>query len=100
MAWSFSTFDKGSHSHGAGPLCPSSLAGGQSAQGIQPWEMLQNLINVRQTITLVGDHQMGTCRMGDDPAASVVNRFCRLHEAENVFVVDSSFMPSEVSLSV
>lgn len=50
-------------------------------------------------LKLVGDHQMGTCRMGDDPAASVVNRFCRLHEAENVFVVDSSFMPSGFGLN-
>jgi choline dehydrogenase-like flavoprotein len=50
-------------------------------------------------LKLVGDHQMGTCRMGDDPKASVVNRFCRLHDAENVFVVDSSFMPSGLGLN-
>ncbi|MFB9268146.1 GMC oxidoreductase [Bradyrhizobium erythrophlei] len=50
-------------------------------------------------LTLIGDHQMGTCRMGDDPAASVVNRFCRLHDAENVFVVDSSFMPTGLGLN-
>ncbi len=50
-------------------------------------------------LALVGDHQMGTCRMGDDPNASVVNRFCRLHEADNVFVVDSSFMPSGLGLN-
>jgi choline dehydrogenase-like flavoprotein len=48
---------------------------------------------------LVGDHQMGTCRMGDDPASSVVNRWCRLHDAENVFVVDSSFMPTGLGLN-
>ncbi len=49
--------------------------------------------------TLVGDHQMGTCRMGDDPASSVVNRNCRLHDVENVFVVDSSFMPTGLGLN-
>lgn len=49
--------------------------------------------------SLVGDHQMGTCRMGDDPSTSVVNRFCRLHEVENVFVVDSSFMPTGLGLN-
>jgi choline dehydrogenase-like flavoprotein len=37
--------------------------------------------------------------MGDDPGTSVVNRFCRLHDAENVFVVDSSFMPSGLGLN-
>ncbi|WLA66184.1 GMC family oxidoreductase [Bradyrhizobium diazoefficiens] len=50
-------------------------------------------------LSLVGDHQMGTCRMGDAPETSVVNRFCRLHEAKNVFVVDSSFMPTGLGLN-
>jgi choline dehydrogenase-like flavoprotein len=36
------------------------------------------------------NHQMGTARMGDDPAHSVVDRWCRLHEVENTYVVDSS----------
>jgi choline dehydrogenase-like flavoprotein len=37
-----------------------------------------------------GQHQAGTCRMGIDPHVSVVNRECRLHEVDNVFVIDSS----------
>ncbi len=37
-----------------------------------------------------GQHQAGTCRMGDDPRASVVNRDCRLHDVDNVFVIDGS----------
>jgi len=37
-----------------------------------------------------GQHQAGTCRMGSDPRASVVNRECRLHDVNNVFVIDSS----------
>lgn len=49
--------------------------------------------------SLVGDHQMGTCRMGNDSNTSVVNRYCRLHEVENVFVVDSSFMPTGLGLN-
>lgn len=49
--------------------------------------------------TLIGDHQMGTCRMGDDPKESVVDRYCRLHDAPNVFVVDTSFMPSGLGLN-
>jgi choline dehydrogenase-like flavoprotein len=28
--------------------------------------------------------------MGDDPKTSVVDRNCRLHDAENVYVVDAS----------
>lgn len=49
--------------------------------------------------TLIGDHQMGTCRMGDDPTQSVLDRFCRLHDAANVFVVDTSFMPTGFGLN-
>jgi choline dehydrogenase-like flavoprotein len=37
-----------------------------------------------------GQHQAGTCRMGDDPKTSVVNRFCQLHDVDNVFVMDGS----------
>jgi len=58
-----------------------------------------DLIPNNADLSLVGDHQMGTCRMGDDPNASVVNRFCRLHDADNVFVVDSSFMPTGLGLN-
>ena len=37
-----------------------------------------------------GQHQAGTCRMGEDPRSSVVNSNCRLHEVDNVFVIDGS----------
>lgn len=35
-------------------------------------------------------HMLGTARMGTDPAASVVDPFGRLHDADNVFVADGS----------
>jgi choline dehydrogenase-like flavoprotein len=37
-----------------------------------------------------GQHQAGTCRMGDDPARSVVDPQCRLWGHDNVRVVDAS----------
>ncbi|MBN3854489.1 GMC family oxidoreductase [Paraburkholderia sp. Ac-20340] len=37
-----------------------------------------------------GWHLMGTTRMGDDPATSVVNRYGQAHAVKNLFVVDSS----------
>ena len=37
-----------------------------------------------------GQHQAGTCRMGDDPKTSVVNRYCQVHDVDNVFVADGS----------
>jgi len=40
-------------------------------------------------------HLMGTCRMGNDPTASVVDKFHRAHDVPNLFIVDgSSFVSS------
>ena len=35
-------------------------------------------------------HELGTCRMGDDPKTSVLNKWCQSHEIKNLFVVDAS----------
>jgi choline dehydrogenase-like flavoprotein len=37
-----------------------------------------------------GQHQAGTCRMGNDPKTSVVDRDCRIHDVDNVYVIDAS----------
>jgi len=37
-----------------------------------------------------GQHQAGTCRMGDDPKNSVTDRTGRVHGHENLFVADGS----------
>jgi choline dehydrogenase-like flavoprotein len=37
-----------------------------------------------------GQHQAGTCRMGNDPRTSVVDRDCRVHDLDNVYVIDAS----------
>ena len=37
-----------------------------------------------------GQHQAGTCRMGNDPKSSVVDRNCRIHEADNIYLADAS----------
>jgi choline dehydrogenase-like flavoprotein len=39
-------------------------------------------------------HQAGTCRFGDDAATSVLDRNCRAHEVDNLYVVDTSVFPS------
>lgn len=42
-----------------------------------------------------GAHLLGTCRMGDDPQTSVVDRYHRSHDIPNLFVCDgSSFVSS------
>ena len=42
----------------------------------------------------LGDHQVGGCRMGNDPTSSVLNRFCQTHDVDNLFVVDGSCFPT------
>jgi choline dehydrogenase-like flavoprotein len=35
-------------------------------------------------------HELGTCRMGDDPKTSVLNKWCQSHDIKNLVVVDAS----------
>jgi choline dehydrogenase-like flavoprotein len=56
----------------------------QEAGAISTW------LNLPGTGLSGGQHQAGTCRMGTDPKTSVVNANCRIHDVENVFVVDGS----------
>ena len=46
--------------------------------------------------TLIGDHQLGTCRMGEDPRTdgSVLDRWCRTHQSPNLYVVDTACFPT------
>jgi choline dehydrogenase-like flavoprotein len=37
-----------------------------------------------------GVHLLGTCRMGNDPASSVVDRYHRTHDVPNLFLCDGS----------
>lgn len=39
-------------------------------------------------------HVCGTCRMGEDPDRSVVDRWNRAHDLDNLYIVDGSFFPS------
>jgi len=39
-------------------------------------------------------HEAGTCRMGNDPQTSVLNRFNQCHDISNLFVTDASCFPS------
>ena len=40
--------------------------------------------------TNLAAHLLGTCRMGDDPRASVVDRYHRAHDVRNLFICDGS----------
>jgi choline dehydrogenase-like flavoprotein len=66
------------------------LHGGDCHQGL----FSRNLF-VGQRIPLAGvAHQNGTIRFGDDPRTSALDRNCRAHEVDNLYVADGSFFPS------
>jgi choline dehydrogenase-like flavoprotein len=45
--------------------------------------------------TTAAGHLLGTCRMGNDPKSSVVDKYNRAHDVPNLFIVDgSSFVTS------
>jgi len=41
-----------------------------------------------------GVHLLGTCRMGDDPATSVIDKYHRTHDVRNLFLCDGSSLPT------
>ena len=44
-------------------------------------------------------HPCGTLRFGADPATSVLDPSCRAHGLENLYVADSSFMPTSTGVN-
>jgi choline dehydrogenase-like flavoprotein len=55
----------------------------KEAGAVQTWTALPGLVQRS------GQHQAGTCRMGNDPTTSVTNKHGRVHEIDNLFVADS-----------
>ncbi|MFC0200292.1 GMC oxidoreductase [Paracoccus rhizosphaerae] len=44
-------------------------------------------------------HPCGTLRFSDDPARGVLDRDCRAHDVDNLYVADASFMPSSTGVN-
>jgi choline dehydrogenase-like flavoprotein len=63
--------------------------------GIAAHHVLEKNFYMDMSISVAGvAHQAGTCRFGADPRTSVLDENCKAHELDNLYVVDSSFMPS------
>lgn len=57
--------------------------------------LIPNSVYLGKNIPIAGvGHQAGTCRFGNDPKNSVLDRTCKAHEVDNLYVVDTSFFPS------
>ena len=44
-------------------------------------------------------HQAGTVRFGQDPASSVLDPWCKAHDLDNLYVVDSGFFVSSAAVN-
>jgi choline dehydrogenase-like flavoprotein len=47
----------------------------------------------------MNSHQCGTVVAGTDPATSVLDQWCRTHDIENLWVIDSGFFPSSAAMN-
>jgi choline dehydrogenase-like flavoprotein len=66
-----------------------------STIGMHDGHLLPHHAYLKNEIPVAGvAHQAGTCRFGSDPATSVLDKHCRAHELDNLYVVDTSFFPS------
>lgn len=53
----------------------------------------------RSDLKLSAYHPMGTARMGTDPASSVVDAWGRVHDADGLWILDASVMPSSTAVN-
>ena len=71
------------------------IHGGECHQGI----FSRNLY-LGQQIPLAGvAHQNGTIRFGNDSNTSVLDKNCKAHDVDNLYVVDGSFFPSSSAVN-
>jgi choline dehydrogenase-like flavoprotein len=65
----------------------------------QKGEQVLRQMGAKEVSSSVGSYpppnlQAGGCRFGDNAKESVLDRDCKAHEVENLFVTDGSFMPT------
>ena len=61
--------------------------------GLKQCTALYDAMGARQTresVAFPAGHNLGTCRMSDDPQTGVVNRFGQSHDIANLFISDGS----------
>jgi choline dehydrogenase-like flavoprotein len=56
-------------------------------------------VEAQRLVAYAGFHLMGTARMGNDPETSVVDGFCRAHDADNLFIIDGSVFVTGAALN-
>jgi choline dehydrogenase-like flavoprotein len=60
----------------------------------------QHHVELDSLLPLYGTaHQVGTVRFGSDPKSSVLDPFCKAHDLDNLYVVDSGFFVSAAAVN-
>jgi choline dehydrogenase-like flavoprotein len=63
--------------------------------GMHPDHLIPRNVYMKTEVPIAGcAHQAGTCRFGNDAKTSVLDRNCKAHELDNLYVVDTSFFVS------
>jgi choline dehydrogenase-like flavoprotein len=63
--------------------------------GLSAHHVLSKNYYLNLTVPLAGvAHQAGTARFGSDPATSVADIDCKVHEVDNLYIADASIFPS------
>ncbi len=57
---------------------------------------VDSLANQPQHLRMVSYHPQGTCRMGADPANSVVKANGETHDVPGLYVADASLLPTSI----
>lgn len=70
------------------------MAVADAAGAIEKWEARFYSLPDERSAMKGFMHFHSTCRMGDDPQRSVVDRWCRSHDVKNLWIVDGSVFPT------
>ena len=84
VTWSDEEYNQIRHAHVKGRELVEAM-GGQVLAPMPTREQGYGILTPGRII-----HEVGTARMGNDPAASALNAFCQAHDAPNVFVADAA----------
>jgi choline dehydrogenase-like flavoprotein len=68
---------------------------GKAAEGVKQVSSVIGtpLVSLALEEPIAGDHEAGTCRMGDDPATSATDRYGQIHGISGLYVADNSVFP-------
>ncbi|NRP57581.1 MULTISPECIES: FAD-dependent oxidoreductase [unclassified Marinobacterium] len=58
--------------------------------------VIDGLVNEPARYRYTSFHPQGTCRMGADPAKTVVNQFGETHDVKKLYVADASLLPTSI----